>query len=234
MAIFRLVEGPPGQGKSLSMARTVRDLLIRNLKYHAAGGPLRYVYSNTKFTTDFEEFYAPGLRYWSSLEQLTGLRDCDIIWDEIATELDSRNWPLLSEEVRRFLSQYRKRGLDIYSNTQDYSMVDTRARMMITNVVVLRKLFSSPDPSATKPEIKRVWGVVMQRQLLNWRKLAPDAKREYGMPSFWLIRKMDCDVYDTQQDIERTDPPPLRHIEQKCEHFDDPDHECSYCKVVHR
>jgi len=119
MATFEITEGAPGQGKSLYTARTARRLLDRNLKWEAQGNIRRILWSNLKFSEDFEKEYEGYISYWSDSSQLVKLRDCDIIWDEIATELDARNWPNLSIEMKRFLSQYRKRGIDIYGNTQD-------------------------------------------------------------------------------------------------------------------
>jgi hypothetical protein len=234
MSTFLLAEGPPGQGKSLYTARITRNLAERNLKWHAQGRPLRHVYSNLQYKEEFEQFYSPAIKYWRSLDELTTLYDVDIVWDEIATELDSRSWAMLSHDVLRMLSQYRKRGLDIYANTQDFNMVDSRARIMFSEVVVLRKVIGSPDPSASKPVVKHPWGLIMKRDLYNFRRLTPETKREYGFPGFFTIRSMDCDIYDTRQDITATALPKLRHVVQYCEHHDDPSHPCVYEKISHK
>jgi len=266
MAIFKIVEGQPGQGKSLHTARTVTRLLRRNKKWYekqlaqyelklaswersrelrSVGDTLtldadyelanprpippvrRRILSNIKFSEEFEERWGgifskenpdAWISYWSNLSELHDARHVDIIWDEIATELDSRNWPNLSPETMRMLSQYRKRGLDIYANTQDFSMVDARARLMITSVDTLKKLIGSPDPSATKPEVKRVWGVILVRGVENWKEVDMTKKR-YNMFnwSLMLIEREYVDMYDTTQDIPVGAYPPMRHIERYCE-----------------
>jgi len=233
MAKFLVVEGPPGQGKSLSTARTTRELLERNKKWHEKGHPLRPVVANIKFSEAFETEWGEALKYWINTSELVKLRDCDIVWDEIATELDSRNWPNLDVETRRFLSQYRKRGIEIYANTQDFSMIDNRARLMITGVTSLSKAIGSPDPSATKPPVKRPWGIIFEWTILNHKEVDPDKKQVSWIPGFFFIRKKDIEIYDTTQDIQPGELPPLRHVVRKCEHFADPGHTCKYCKVVH-
>jgi len=258
MARFEVIEGAPGQGKSLYTARKVSQLLGRNKKWFErqliaydralkaweyardtiwkkmnsyetseefeARVPRpqlptkRLVASNMKFSEDFETVHKDWIVYWSDMQQLVKLRDCDVIWDEIATELDARNWPLLSSETKRFLSQYRKRGIDIYANTQDFSMVDARARLMITSVKTLNKILGSPDLSTTKPAPKVIWGLVLIRGIMNFRETNPEKKRySFADFGFMLIEKELVAIYDTRQDIVLGLPPPLRHEVRFCE-----------------
>jgi len=235
MATFEITEGPPGQGKSLYTARTAERLLLRNVKWHEAGNPKRLIYSNLKFSEEFESRFDGYIKYWSDSSELVKLRDCDIIWDEIATELDSRNWTNLSIEMKRFLSQYRKRGIDIYGNTQDFSMVDQRARLMISNVRTLTKIIGSRDISTTKPAPKRIWGLVLIRDVVNYRETEPEKKKYELWPSFLIISRLLVSIYDTRQDIALGKPPPLRHEVRHCEHHAEVggDGDCNFCKVFH-
>lgn len=227
MAIFEVVEGAPGQGKSLYTAQLAQRLLERNLLWERkrqkrvaelearpdlsetqrrelAGllsRPRRKLYSNLRFSEAFERKWEGWIEYWVDAEDLTTCHDCDIIWDEIATELDSRNWVNLADEMKRFLSQYRKRGVDIYANTQDFSMIDVRARLMISGVKTLTKVIGSSDISSTKPPPKYIWGVVMVRTVENYRETSPDRKRYSFLPSFFLITRELVEIYDTRQDI---------------------------------
>jgi len=214
---FLVIEGAPGQGKSLYTARLAKMLLERNKKWFEAGNPIRKVWSNLKFSEEVEQKFDGFLGYWADTAEICKLRDCDILWDEIATELDSRNWAGLSSELKRFLSQYRKRGVDIYGNTQDFSMIDARARLMITGVRTLSKVIGSSDPSATKPKIKKIWGLIMVRDVENYRETAPE-KKVYGwVPSFFLIQRELIEMYDTRQDIKAGKAPALRHETRECE-----------------
>jgi len=115
--------------------------------------------------------------------------------------LDARSFATLSDEVKRFLSQYDKRGVEIYANTQDYSIVDLRARMFVTRVATMSKIIGSRRPSATKPPIKTVWGLVLVRDLAEWKASDPSKKTYEYIPSFFLINKEDVKIYDTRQTI---------------------------------
>jgi len=217
MATFEVVEGQPGQGKSLYTARLARKLLVRNKKYFAKTGVKRQIVSNVKFSESFEKEFDGYIRYWSDVNELIKERDVDILWDEIATELDARNFQNLSADLKRFLSQYRKRGTDIYANTQDFSMVDARCRLMITRVRRIWKIAGSRDPSATKPEPKTIWGLCLMLDVENWRETEVE-KKKYAMTSFapFFISKRDIEAYDTRQDIEQSPYPPLKKITRVC------------------
>jgi len=235
MATFEITEGAPGQGKSLYTARTVKRLLKRNKKWEARGNPRRKIFSNLKFSEEFEKINKGYIEYWSDSSTLVKLHDVDIIWDEIATELDARNWTNLSIEMKRFLSQYRKRGIDIFANTQDFSMIDQRARLMISNVRTLTKIIGSRDISTTKPAPRLIWGLVLIRDVINFRETAPEKKKYEILPSFMLIERELVSIYDTRQDIALGKPPPLRHEVRVCENHKNAggDGTCDHCKVIH-
>lgn len=239
MATFEITEGAPGQGKSLYTARTTLRIIKRNKRWEKAGNPRRQIWSNLKFSDEFEKEFEGYISYWSDSSQLVKLRDCDIIWDEIATELDARNWPNLSIEMKRFLSQYRKRGIDIYANTQDFSMIDQRARLMISDVRTLTKILGSRDISTNKPPPKNIWGVCMIRDVENFRETDPEKKKYFLIPSFIFITRELVSIYDTRQDIALGKPPPLRHEIRYCEHYGEIDpltgklHDCQFHKIFH-
>jgi len=201
MACFEIVEGAPGQGKSLYTAKLIKKLAKRNLKWAVKTGQIRKICTNITLNETFVDDYREFIHYWKSPTELVQMLDCDVIWDEIATELDSRNFANLPDELKIFLSQYRKRGVDIYANTQDFSMVDARARLMVTRVATLSKMIGSGDPSPTKPPVKRIWGLVAVREVENFKETNP-TKKEYGwIPSFFFIDRVDIELYDTRQAI---------------------------------
>lgn len=233
MANFEIVEGAPGQGKSMYTARLAKRLVDRNKKWFKVTGIKRHIYSNLKFSESFENYADGFIKYWVDSSDLVKLNDCDIVWDEIATELDSRNFSELSVEMKRFLSQYRKRGIDIFANTQDFSMIDKRARLMISGVRTLTKIMGSRDISTTKPNPRVIWGIVMVRNVLNYREDDPEKKKYDFMPSFMLITKELVDLYDTRQDIPLGKPAPLKHRELVCEFNGVAGHDCKFHKVIH-
>jgi len=217
MAIFEIVEGSPGTGKSLYTMTKVLELLETNKKWYKTTGLKRQIALNIKLSENFEIEHKGWFIYWSDVNEIVKLRDVDIIWDEIATELDSRNFANLSIELKRFLSQYRKRGCDIYANTQDFSMVDVRARLMITSVKSLTKLLGSRDISTTKPNPKYIWGLIMIRDVENWKEVDQTKKKHGLIPSFFTITKKLVSIYDTRQDILLGKPAPYKHIDRECE-----------------
>jgi len=220
MATFAVYEGAPGQGKSLLMCKLTKQLVKRNLalkeKYPEL--PIRRVYSNIKFSKEFEEYAGEHLEYWINTSDIVKLRDVDIIWDEIATELDSRNYLNLSDELKRFLSQYRKRGVDIYANTQDFSMIDLRARLMVTRVATLTKVIGSRDPSPTKPPVKRIWGFILIRDVVNYKETDWTKKKYFFIPGFFFIDAEDIKIYDTRQDIE-AGRLPIRYLRKEVQQY---------------
>jgi len=235
MATFEITEGAPGQGKSLYTAKKARYLLERNKKWFLKSGFRRVIWSNMKFSEEFEQECGFGtdetfLMYWSDSFELCKLSDCDILWDEIATELDARNFANLSIEMKRFLSQYRKRGIDIFANTQDFSMIDVRARLMISGVRTLKKVVGSQDISTTKPKPKMIWGLIFVREVTNFREVNPD-KKIYSLFDFsiFFITKELISLYDTRQDISLGKQPLLKHTELYCE-----DENCSFHKTMHQ
>jgi len=218
MAIFEIVEGQPGQGKSLYTARLVLKLLRRNKNWFKKTGVRRIIASNMRFSAPFEVENEGWIRYWNQIDEVCKYQDVDLIWDECANELDARNWTNLSHEVKRFLSRYRKRGVDIYCNTQDFSMVDARARLMITRVRNLKKVVGSRDLSTTKPPPRYVWGVILVREVTNWRETDPEKKKfAWWNTSAFFIERQYTSIYDTREDLAEGELAPYKHRERVCE-----------------
>jgi len=223
MATFEIIEGRPGQGKSLYTARLARKLILRNKKFFKRTGTVRPVVSNIKFSENFEAQHEGFIKYWTSTEDIVKLKDCDLLWDEIATELDSRSFSSLSEDLKRFLSQYRKRGVDIYANTQDFSMIDMRARLMVTRVATIFKILGSRDPSPTKPPIRYIWGLVIISEVTSFLSDDPHKKKRslFGH-SFFFIEKQDIEIYNTRQDVPKSPPLPIKKHYTEIKYFDGP------------
>lgn len=194
--------------------------------------PHREVWSNLKFSEKFEKEWEGYIKYWVDSSMLVKLHDVDIIWDEIATELDSRNFANLSIEMKRFLSQYRKRGIDIYANTQDFSMIDARARLMISGVRTLTKVIGSRDISTTKPPPKTIWGIVIIREVENYRETEPDKKKYSILFDLLFIDREKVEIYDTRQDIALGEPAPLKHLVRHCEFYGTAGHSCANHTVI--
>lgn len=182
------------------------------------------------------QFDGKMIHYWDSEEfhrVVPYLRDCDIFVDEIGAIVPADGWKDCPLETRRFFAQHRKRGIEIYANTQDYHMVDVNARTMMSHVYHAMKLIGSPDISATKPPPKYIWGVIAIMEIANFKETDRSAPRTYdGFPDFLFLDRDLIDIYDTTEDIKGAGYAPFRHVLRKCEKHGLEDG-CDYEKVAH-
>jgi len=186
------------------------------------------------FSDSFQEFaneMGVELKYWRDLEELISYNEADIICDEVGNYFDSRMWADLSLDVRRWLTQGAKTGIEFYGGAQDFAQVDKAFRRLVQpgDLIHITKVIGSPRPAATKPPVKRIWG------LCSAQKLDPSGydedKKKFsgsGFPSFFFIRKEFCEIFNTSQKIVKSKPPPLKHIERDCA-----DPGCTYHKIQH-
>lgn len=212
-AIFEIAEGMPGNGKSYYSALKTRELCERNKRWYEESGVIRQVKSNLRMSEEFEKEYSLFLSYWSNLRDLEDAQDCDIIWDEIATEMDSRDYASLPMGIKRLLSQYDKRGIEIYANTQFFDMIDYRARKFVTRIVTLIKVAGSRRPSATRPVKGKVWGFIIGFDVDMSQLSAEEAteKKYFFIPSVLMrISEKSVAIYNTRQIIEPADLPPRK------------------------
>lgn len=216
--MFSVITGGIGSGKSLATSKIALELLVRNEKWNQKkkNRVIRKVYSNIKFSPWVENKYGHLLEYWDDLEQLISIRDADIIWDEISIHLDATMWRETTIGVKSFLRQHRKYGVDIYGNVQDFTTVDISARRLVQELWLISKLLGSRSPSATKPLVRRIWGLCVKRKVKYECYDLERLKYEFDSWELMFIRKKLCSVFDTRQVIESGVYPPLKHIERHC------------------
>ena len=192
-----LFTGLPGAGKSTEMAAKILEILERNGRWYKKTGILRTIYTNMYLNKDLEEYWGPLIKHWDNPEELVRLRDCDVFWDEIATHMDNTQYKETPLELKRWLQQHRKFGIEIYGTTQDFAMIDISFRRMTDKVFLLRKLIGNRDKSATKPPIKHYWGIIIKRRI-DPQTYKEDQKenKAYGFDfTFITRRKVEC--FDT-------------------------------------
>lgn len=226
IAIFT---GLPGSGKSLKLADTAIAILYRNRRWFEKTGVLRKLYTNLKLSEEVEREFTGQIEYWTDLRQLTVLRDVDVLIDEVATYFDARLWETLSLEMRRWLAQHRKFGVEIYGTSQDFAQVDKAFRRLTSNLLYLTKLFGSADISPTRPSPKYVWGLSLVRELDP--TVYDELKSKFasaGLPRFMLITRAKTKVFDTRAEVRLSQSLPLKHINRECELPN-----CSFHKVQH-
>lgn len=240
-----IFSGLEDSGKSLKLAMTASNLVHRNSKWYkqqirdykkdpiafrlkyGIEKPLpRAIWSNLEFSQSFYAYAVDEMRvpinYWKDLDQILFLDNVDIIMDEVGNYFDSRKFAELSNDARRWLTQSSKRGVEIYGSAQDFSQVDVAFRRLVGGrggLFHIRKLIGSRRPSATKPPVKRIWGICSINELdpIGYDQATSLFKPKSLFPSFFTIDKKYCYIFDTTQKIQRGNPPKLRHSVQYCE-----------------
>jgi len=224
--MIEIYTGKPGSGKSLRLARKFLDLRDRNIRYFRKTGVVRRIMSNLRFAPELERDYSDFIQYWSDPAELVQARDVDILWDEISVHLDASQWANVPLDLKKFLRQHRKRGVDIFGTSQNFASVDISMRRLVDSVYECYKIVGSGNPAPTKPPIKHIWGFIWMAQLDPMT--FDDAKpRRIGYDWLFISREL-VSIYDTTQEISMGKYPPLNHIERECL---DPD--CDFHKVIH-
>jgi len=224
-----IFSGLPGSGKSYKLGQTAIEVLYRNQKFFNKTGVRRLLYTNLKLSSAVEEEFKGFIEYYTELRQLTPLRDCDVLIDEVATYFDARLWETLSLEMRRWLAQHRKFGIEIYGTSQDFAQVDKAFRRLTSDLLYLTKLMGSRDISATKPAPRFVWGLVFYRHLDP--TVYDEQKSKFaanGLPIPMLINKSGTQLFDTRAEVKLSSALPMKHIQKVCELP-----ACSFHKTIH-
>ncbi len=224
-----LFEGNTGQGKTYMTSVNTLLLLQRNRKWKEKGKTktTRKLATNMKLSKEVEEEYGDKIVYWTELEQLIGLRECDVIFDDMASYLDSQRWVDTPMSVKKWLRLHEHYGCDIYGNAQDFLTIDISVRRLCTRISRINKFIGSRRPSATKPDVKYIWGIFVIREIdIQKYKTETQEKPYLGWPKIEFIKRRYCNTFDTTQDITTSEWPPLQHIERNCL-------QCSHVKTRH-
>lgn len=233
MANKTVFSGLESSGKSYRLALTAVWLVNRNSRWLRKSGKIRPIASNLKFSPSFEAWaksLGVPIVYWRSVDDLVKFENCDVIIDEIGNYFDSRLWAELSLDTRVWLSQSAKVGVEIYASAQDFEQIDKAFRRLVSELYYIRKVIGSPRPSATRPPVKRIWGVCLVRSLdpVAYKSDDETLKTRSIIPSLMFLRKRYCDVFDTTQKIPRSAPAPYRHVVRACS-----EPNCDFHRVLH-
>lgn len=218
-----IFSGLEDSGKSLMLAEYSGKIIERNAGWYKVTGVPRRLVSNMPYSDSFRE-YAESLgvpepiKFWKDIEELEELRDCDLVIDEVGTYFDSRTFKDLPLSTRLWLAQASKLGVDIYGAAQDFAQVDLAFRRLTTELYHITKIAGSPRPSRTRPPIKRIWGICMLRELdpVGYDEQERKFNNASTFPSFFLIRREMCQIFDTNTRVAKSKPPPYKHITRPC------------------
>jgi len=108
----------------------------------------------------------------------------------------------------------------------------------VSDLWVIKKGIGSHRPSATKPPIKRIWGICFIFALDPTAYEEKTKKFAYNslIPHFFWIARKDCEAFDTGQMIGRSDLIPLKHQKRFCERHEKAggDGSCDFCLTRHK
>jgi len=229
-----IYSGLESSGKSLRLAMKAEEIVDRNAKWYRETKIVRPILSNLKFSASFEAYASSvsvPIYYWSNLDELIKWSDCDVFIDEVGTYFDARMWQDLSLDVRRWIAMGAKQGIEMYGTAQDFAQVDKAFRRLTNELLHITKLVGSRRPTATRPPVKRIWGICLTTAL-NPREYNEDKNKfdsaDIFSFGFFYIRREFCEIFDTKQVIARSAPPPLRHVDRSCEND-----LCGFHKLLH-
>jgi len=216
-----IFSGLEDSGKSYMLAKVSVELAYRNAKWLKMTGKPRSIVSNLEYSPAFFKEVTENLgipiRYWRDIEELRTMTNCDLIIDEVGTYFDSRTFKDLPLDIRMWLAQASKLGVDIYGSAQDFAQVDISFRRLTSELHHVTKLIGSRRPTETRPPVGRIWGICTMQQL---DPVAYDeqSKKFAGneFPRLFFIEREFCEIFDTTKRIPKSKPVPFKHVARPC------------------
>jgi len=208
--------GLEGSGKSTLMALECNELVYRNERWGVKTGVVRPIVSNLQFSKSFEKFAESKgvpILYWSDIEDLEGMSECDLIIDEVGAVFDSRSFAMLPLSTRLWLAQADKLGVHIYAGAQDWAQIDVSFRRLVKRLYEVKKVIGTRRPSLSRPGAKNPWAVILKY------KVAPAASSDSSelktlsiIPWIHFFGRKTFERFDTNARIKDSEAPPLKRV----------------------
>jgi len=216
-----IYSGLEDSGKTYKLAEKSVELVFLNAKWARITNNPRPIVSNMAYTPrflDLAERQGIPVRHWSDLEELPSFTGCDLIIDEVGTYFDSRTFKDLPLNIRLWLAQASKLGVDIYGGAQDFAQVDLAFRRLTTHLYHITKYAGSNRPTATRPPVGKIWGICSMREMnpVGYDEQKKAFNTQGVIPSFFFIRKEYCEIFDTTKRVATSKPPPYKHVVRAC------------------
>lgn len=210
--------GLEGSGKSTLMACDAIENVHRNVSWYKKTGVMRPLVSNLQFSPSFEAFARDSgvpIRYWSDVDELPYLTECDLYIDEVGAVFDSRSYAALPLNVRLWLAQADKLGVHIYAGAQDWAQIDVSFRRLVKRLFEVKKVFGTRRPSASRPGSKRPWAFMLLYRLSPVADSDSAELRPIGIfPALYFFGSKAFKRFDTNARIKDSAPPPLKRIQR--------------------
>jgi len=216
--------GLESSGKSLLMADELKENIDRNIYWLKKTGIPRPIYTNMAISQSLRQYAESNgieIKHWSNVWDLTTMTECDLYIDELATYFDARTFSDLPLDVRLWLAQAEKMGVQIVGGAQDYFQIDISYRRLVKKLYEVKKLMGSRRPMKTAPRVWFIWGVILLWEL-NTKTASKGTQDEmkttnlFGIPVPKLITKKRIRNFDTNVRVNLSEPPPLKKIVRVC------------------
>lgn len=234
--MISIYDGDMDNGKSTVLAWLTYKILRRNIDWWEHRGKygikkLRRVYTTQKLAPWLFDEFGQILTFidpQDTLEKAPDLHECDFMYDDMNMDLDAQHYQDTPRAFKGWLRQCGHTGTDIYGNTQDFITVDPTVRCLTKYVTNVRMIFGNDRPAQSKPQIKRMYGIIMLRPVPqdDFKKEKPDRRyRNFLFARYMKFDKFKASLFDTNQRMKPAKLPPYHCVERGC---DNPNHTDAY------
>jgi len=111
--------------------------------------------------------------------------------------------------------------LDIYLTTQHYSRLDVTLRILVEEFFIVETIFGKANNKKPFLGLKYIrWFSMPLEEIPFWENARRNPDLEYKSPDvyrggFWFRKKFAI-IYDTRQQVGRSETMPLVHKEREC------------------
>jgi len=183
--MITVVEGRPGQGKSIYLVHKIVEFLKQG----------HDVYTNVTLTGAIPNRFRDQLHNIEKLDDLLDVRRGKVVLDEVQLYFNSRQWDKLDIKFQYFLQQHRKRGIDILGATQSIKRVDVVFRQLVHIYKRVTKVVSF-----TIPRTKHSMGFFYLREFDPDSVESQGQKDTIGYPQVFFADPYIMSIYETTQE----------------------------------
>jgi len=183
-----LIDGATGAGKSWFTTHLAYKEWRRNARI-AINYPVKFGKNNEDITR------------WHELEETYHMNNCVLVIDDAIKLLNKQRWYLLPVSFVEKIAGHRHDHIDIITNIQDYTDIDSHIRKNVHTRYRCHSLFRFPNNDRIKPFLQLIYVVKKVRDLNNdgdtikWRRAA------WAGQFFFISRYWTRERYGTYTNI---------------------------------